>query len=435
MKKSKEIAFIILAAGKGTRMKNPLPKVLHKIGGETLISHVIKTAMQFGGAKIIPVLSPDMPEVAGEVLRINSNAKITHQVNQLGTGDAVKSAIPALSGNEDFVVILYGDTPFVEAQTIEKLITAIEANSKSGISLLGFEKSDENQYGRLVVSGDVVKKIVEFKDASDAEKAIKLCNSGVIAFKGNIIKEVVSKISNNNSKGEFYLTDAIEIAANMGFQCGLITCDEAEVMGINSQIERAEAEKILQNKLRKKHLENGVIIIAPETVFFSNETEIEAGATIHPNVVFLGKNKIASGVEIKSFSHIEGAEIGKNAVIGPFARIRPGSALAEDSHIGNFVEIKNSKIGKGSKANHLSYIGDSEIGTKTNIGAGVITCNYDGKNKHKTIIGDNVFVGSDTILVAPVKVGDNAIIGAATTVLKDVEPNSKIVDEKKRKEI
>jgi bifunctional UDP-N-acetylglucosamine pyrophosphorylase/glucosamine-1-phosphate N-acetyltransferase len=414
-----KITFLILAAGKGTRMKNSLPKVMHKVAGKTLIENVIDTAKTFPNSDIISILSPSMPQIAAIVSK-KYNSEIIYQTQQLGTGHAVKICLEKLKGKTGVVVALYGDTPFVSEQTILKLIEKID--DKTTISVLGFEVEKENAYGRLICdnAGNLLE-IVEVKEASEAQKKVKLCNSGVIAFSAKHIENIVNKIENNNSKKEYYLTDAVKIANQLGFKCGYVTTEENEVLGINSQQELVMAENIMQEKLREKHLLNGVIISAPETVYFSAETEIAAGVEIEPFVVFKGVVKIEEGAVIKSFSHLENCFVGKNANIGPYARIRPETNIGEDVKIGNFVEIKKSNIGKNSKISHLSYIGDTEMAEDVNIGAGTITCNYDGFNKFKTTIEQGAFVGSNSSLVAPVKVGKNAVIGAGTTLLKDAE--------------
>jgi bifunctional UDP-N-acetylglucosamine pyrophosphorylase/glucosamine-1-phosphate N-acetyltransferase len=430
-KDSKEIAFLILAAGKGTRMNSGLPKVLHKISGKPLIDYVIETTQKFRVTKLLPILSPSLKEVENSILSKYNNAKIIYQNEQLGTGHAVKICLEELSNFEGVVVALYGDTPFIKADTIQKMINSIENNV--AICVLGFNVNYNNAYGRLVTNSDnTVLEIVEFKEASEVQKQINLCNSGVMAFNGKFLKNIINTIDNKNSKGEYYLTDAVKIANQQGYIVKSITTYENEVIGINSQEELAIAEKILQNDLRKQHLENGVIITDPESVFFSAETKIESGTVIEPFVVFKGKVKIGKNCEIRSFSHLEDCFIEDKVVIGPYARIRPDSQISENAHIGNFVEIKKSKIGKGSKINHLSYIGDCEMGERVNIGAGTITCNYDGVNKHKTIIEDGVFVGSNTEIIAPKTIKKNSVIGAGTTILQNVEENSLVITQKKQ---
>lgn len=431
-KQSKDIAFVILAAGKGTRMKNDLGKVMHPIAGKTMIEHVLDVTNGFNTKKIITVISPDMKETEKLVKNKYAKSKIIYQKERLGTGHAVKICLSELKGFAGTVVVLYGDTPFIEQSTVKKIIATI--NEKVAVCVLGFETNVANAYGRLVSDNKGnLKEIVEFKEATDKQKKIKNCNSGVMAFNGRYLQQIINSIKDNNSKKEYYLTDAVKIANDLGLSCKSVITDENEVIGVNSQAERAIAERIMQDKLRQKHLDNGVILIAPETVFFSKDTSIAAGVVVEPYVVFKGKVKIESGSEIRSFSHIEDANIGRKVVIGPYARIRPGTEISEGAKVGNFVEVKKSKIGKSSKVNHLSYIGDTEMGCDVNIGAGVITCNYDGKNKFKTNIGDGAFIGSNTEIIAPVKIGKKAIVGAGTTVLKDVPANKVMVNDKKQK--
>jgi bifunctional UDP-N-acetylglucosamine pyrophosphorylase/glucosamine-1-phosphate N-acetyltransferase len=431
---SKEIAFLVLAAGKGTRMKNDLAKVMHPIAGKTMIAHVLDVTKNFKTKKLIPILSPDMKDVETFVKKNFPNSEVVHQKERLGTGHAVKICLNKLKNFNGVVVALYGDTPFIEPETVKKMIGMI--NDKVAVCVLGFETDQPSAYGRLVIDKkNDLKEIVEFKEASEAQKKIKFCNSGVMAFNGKHLSKIINSIKNNNSKKEYYLTDAVKIANDAGYTCKSFITDENEVIGVNSQTERADAEKIMQDKLRKKHLENGVIITAPETVFFSKDTEIASGVVVEPFVVFKGKVKIAEKCEIRSFSQLEDCVIKKNCVVGPYARIRPGTELDEGARIGNFVEVKKSKIGKGSKVNHLSYIGDTEMGKDVNVGAGTITCNYDGVNKHKTKIEDGAFIGSNSALVAPIKIGRNAVVGAGTTLTKDAAAGKITINKKEHKSL
>jgi len=433
-KTNKEIAFLILAAGKGTRMKNEVPKVLHKIAGKSLIRRVLSVTKKFDTKILITILAPEMKKIAELVKKNYPKTKIIYQEQQLGTGHAVKICLDPLKNFDGVVVTLYGDTPFITAHTIRKLAGSID--NKTAICVLGFECEKENAYGRLVLDNKKnLKKIVEVKEANLAQKKITLCNSGVMAFNGKYLQKIINKIDNNNSKGEFYLTDAIKIANNEGLLTKVVVTGNNEVIGINSQEELAIAEKIMQEKLRKKHLENGVIMTDPQTVYFSQSTKIAPGVTIEPFVVFKGKVEIGKSCHIYSFSHIEDCKISARSKIGPYARIRPGTEIGEDVRIGNFVEIKKSKIGNDSKIGHLSYIGDSELATDVNIGAGTVTCNYDGVSKHKTIIGDGAFIGSNSSLIAPVKIGKGAYIGAGTTLLKDAPAKKITVNDKKQRTI
>lgn len=417
--------FIILAAGKGTRMKNNLPKVLHKICDKPLISYILSLTDKFDNKRVTAITSPEVKQVESFIKKHNIDIKIIHQNERLGTGHAVLLASKEIE-KQGYSIILYGDTPFISAETINKMLKKLQENTNSAICVLGFETTNPTGYGRLIVNeANQLSQIVEEKEASETQKKVRLCNSGVMIFDNKHLHELISEIKNNNSKQEYYLTDAIEIASNKGLNTEYVVAGENEVMGVNSQVERADAEKMRQNYLRQKHLENGVILIAPDTNFFSEETQISSGVVIHPYSIFKGKNNIAENVEIFAFSHLEESVIKEGVNIGPYARIRPGAYLESGSRIGNFVEIKKSTIGQNSKINHLSYIGDAEIGENVNIGAGTITCNYDGENKYQTIIENNVFVGSNSSLVAPVKLGENSIIGAGTTLFKDA-PNNKI---------
>ena len=418
------ISIIILSAGKGTRMKSELPKVMHRVAGREMVNMVIDEAKKLNPKNITLVVSPEMEIFYDKIKNEHKNQQIDFviQNERKGTGHAVSCTISTFNDNKKLhkkVLILYGDTPLISHKTLEKMLQKIDDFS---LCLLGFDDEEENAYGRLVINDSGhLEKIVEFKDANEIEKKIALCNSGVIAIDGDALPHLLSQIKNSNSAQEFYLTDIVAIANNHGLKCTFIKTNITEVLGVNSRVELANIEKIKQKQIRQKMMENGVTLVSPKTVHFNFDTEIAQDTIIHPNVVFGSAVKIASNVEIKSFCHIEGAQIQKNAVIGPFARIHPQTEIHENVHIGNFVEIKKSQIAKNSKINHLSYIGDSEIGEKTNIGAGTITCNYDGFNKFKTKIGDNVFIGSNSALVAPVEIKNGAIIGAGSVITKNVE--------------
>jgi len=430
MKKlNNEIAIIILAAGNGTRMKSPLCKVLHPVAGRTMIGHVLATAKSLKAKEVVTVLRDEQEAVAKEVTSFVPSAKIAIQKEQLGTGNAVKDALPNLVEGDGIVVVMYGDTPFIEAETILAMQSQLQDNA---VCVLGFEAQDAGSYGRLVLQGDSLSEIVEFKEASDAQKAIKLCNSGVIAIRSEYVNELIAEIDNKNAKCEYYLTDVVSIANSKGLKCSIVKCPEAEVMGVNSQGERAIAEDILQDKLRNKFMEEGVMLIAPQTVFFSMDTKIGQGVVIYPNVIFAGVVEIGDNVEVKSFSHVEGAKIGAGTMIGPYARIRPDTNIGQNAKIGNFVEVKKSEIGDEVKISHLTYIGDAKIGENANIGAGTVTCNYDGFDKFETNIGDGAFIGSNSSLVAPVNVGEGAIIGAGSTILSDVPDAAVAVNDMKQ---
>ena len=442
------ISVIILAAGKGTRMKSSLPKVLHKIAGREMLNLVIDTAKTINPINITVVISGEMQKFAGTIQSHHPKTNLTFcvQDQQLGTAHAVDAGIKSLTNSSseivaemgaemgDVVLVLYGDTPLIAAETLKKMIDNLTKKQNS-VCVLGFDCYDKNKYGRLVIESDQLIKIVEFKDASNQEQAITLCNSGVIAVSGPNIKKLLATIDNKNASGEFYLTDIIGAAKKSGLNCGFINTDESEVMGVNSRAELAKAEKIKQKNIRHYLMESGVTMLNPKSVYFSFDTKIANDVIIHPNVFFGCGVEIAAHVEIKSFSHIEGAKIDSGSVVGPFARIRPETSIGKDTRIGNFVEIKKSTIKDGAKINHLSYIGDAEIGSEANIGAGTITCNYDGYKKSQTKIGKKVFVGSNTALIAPVSVGDGAVIGAGSIITRNVDKDDLAFSRSEQKNI
>ncbi len=413
-----KFAAVILAAGKGTRMKSDLPKVMHKLAGKPLISHVLSAVDQLGAEKKVLVIAPVMDSVAA----VAQGCDIAIQDKQLGTGHAVSCSESSLKNYTDTVLVLYGDTPLITAATLKRMLVAAQS---ADVVVLGMQLENPMGYGRLVVNkSGHLDAIVECKDASAEQKKITLCNSGVIAVSGKHLFALIKKITPNNASGEFYFTDIASLANAERLRSMVVEAPAAELSGINSRLQLAEAEHALQTRLRKQALENGVTLVDPTTVYFAADTKIAQDVVIHPHVVFGEGVVIESGAEIRSFSHIEGAHIGKNAIIGPFARLRPGSVLEENAHVGNFVELKKTRMGKGAKANHLSYVGDSDVGANANIGAGTITCNYDGINKYQTTIGEGAFIGSNTSLVAPVTVGKGAIIGAGSVITKDVEADA-----------
>jgi len=434
-KGSNQTSIIILAAGKGTRMKSDLPKVMHKVAGREMLNMVIDEAKKLNPQNITIVVSQEMKPFEKEILDNHKNHKISFvlQKERKGTAHAVQTALNNLKNLGKKTLILYGDTPLVEGNTLQKMLEKLNDFS---ISVLSFEDEKQNSYGRLVLdSSGHLKKIVEFKDANEEEKKILLCNSGVMAVDGEQIKNLLSKVTNDNEAKEFYLTDIIEIAEKLGLKKSFIKTQIEEVLGVNSKIELAEIERIKQNKIRKKMMESGVTMLDPSSVYFSFDTEIANDSIIHQNVVF-GKNvSIEKNVEIKSFCHIEGAEISSGSVIGPFARIRPETKIEKDVKVGNFVEIKKSILRSKSKVNHLSYIGDSDVGEEVNIGAGTITCNYNGYEKSKTKIGKKVFIGSNSSLIAPITIGDGAIIAAGSTLTENVLQNDLAIARSQQKNI
>jgi bifunctional UDP-N-acetylglucosamine pyrophosphorylase/glucosamine-1-phosphate N-acetyltransferase len=417
------LSIIILAAGRGTRMKSELPKTLHKVTGREMLNMVIDEAKTLNPQNISIVVSEDMKQYEAKICAAHPTTSISFilQKERKGTAHAVEVAANNIADLGDKTLVLYGDTPLIERQTLAKMSAKLD---DFALCVLAFDDEEANAYGRLVIDGNGhVEKIVEFKDASDEERKISLCNSGVIAVDGKKIREMLSRVENNNAAKEFYLTDLVGIAGEMGLKRTFLKTAMSEVLGVNSKIELARVEKIKQRQIRLKMMSSGVTLIDPKSVHFAFDTQISNDSIIHPNVVFGPGVEVASNVEIKSFSHIEGAKISSGSIVGPFARLRPGSELAENVKIGNFVEVKKSQIKTGAKINHLSYIGDSEIGENSNIGAGTITCNYDGYNKAKTTIGKNVFIGSNSALVAPVKIGDGSLIAAGSVITKDIEEN------------
>ena len=411
------IALVILAAGKGTRMESDRPKVLHKIAGVPMLAHAMQSGAALGPERVIVVAghSADMVEAAAR--EQDPEAEVVHQTEQLGTAHAVAQARAALEGFGGDVLVLYGDTPFISHDTLEAMAVA---RAHHDVVVLGFEAADPARYGRLVMQGQTLERIVEYKDASDEQRSITLCNSGVIAADATTLFELIDAVGNDNAGEEYYLTDIIGIARARGLSATAVTCDEAETLGVNSRAELARAEASFQMRARAALLEDGVTMQAPDTVFLSFDTVIGRDAEIEPNVVFGPGVTVESGARIRAFSHLEGCHVSRGAIVGPFARLRPGAELAEDVHVGNFVEIKNARLAEGVKANHLSYIGDAEIGERSNVGAGTITCNYDGVFKHTTTIGADAFIGSNTMLVAPVTVGDGALTGSGSVITQDV---------------
>lgn len=409
------IALIVLAAGQGTRMNSDLPKVLHRLGGAPLVAHALRAGRALDPARVVVVAGHGAERVTRALAAHDPEAEVVLQTEQLGTGHAVAQALPALAGFEGRVVVLYGDTPFIRPETLEAMLAA-----EADVAVLGFEAADPGRYGRLVADGAVLERIVEFKDATDEERAITLCNSGVIACDAGLLADLVAGLSNDNAAGEYYLTDIVSAARAQGRRAAVVTCSEDETLGINTRAELARAEALFQQRMRAEALENGVTLSAPDTVFFALDTHVGRDAIIGQNVVFGPGVTVESGAEILPFCHLEGCHISRGATVGPFARLRPGAELAEDVHVGNFVEVKNAILAEGVKVGHLTYLGDADIGEATNIGAGTITCNYDGVMKHRTTIGARAFIGSDTMLVAPVTVGDDALTGSGSVITEDV---------------
>ncbi len=415
-------AAIILAAGEGTRLNSARPKVLHEIAGQSMIRHVIDALRPFDPTVTIVVVGRDMDSVAQAVAPVPSVV----QSPPRGTGDAVRAASPELAdrlaqGGISDVVVLFGDTPLLRAETIAELLDTRRRAPQAAVAVAGMRPADPAPYGRLVLGDDgALLRIVEARDASVEERAIGLCNGGIMALDSRHAFDLVDRIGNDNAKREFYLTDIVAIARAQGLSCRVAELPAAELLGVNTRAELAAAEGLMQERLRRRAMEAGATLIAPETVFLASDTELGRDVVIEPNVVFGPGVRIADNVRIRSFSHLEGADIASGAIVGPFARLRPGAVLEADVHVGNFVEVKASRLGAGVKASHLSYLGDSDIGAGTNIGAGTITCNYDGFSKFRTVIGERAFIGSNTALVAPVTVGDGAYVATGSVVTSDV---------------
>ncbi len=427
-----DLAAIVLAAGKGTRMKSALPKVLHPVCGRPMIHYVLDTVRALGVSRTIVVIGRDMPEVASAVAPVETAI----QARQLGTADAVKAARAALSGFQGAVLILYGDTPLIAPATLEAMLAARQGAMRPAIVVLGFRPQDPGAYGRLVVGPDgAVAEIIEARDASPEQRAIKLCNSGVMAVDAAWLFALVDAVDNVNAKREYYLTDIVRAARARGLRAEHIEADTQELQGVNDRADLARVETALQSRYREAAMLAGTTMTDPETVFLSWDTRLGRDVTIGPNVVFGPGVTVHDGAEIRAFCHIEGAEIGPGAIVGPFARLRPVTRVARGVQIGNFVEAKNARFAAGAKANHLSYVGDAEIGAKVNIGAGTITCNYDGFSKAKTVIRDGAFIGSNTALVAPVTVGERAIIGAGSTIARDVAAGALALTRSEHREI
>lgn len=411
-------AIVILAAGKGTRMKSARPKVLHEVGGMPMLGHVLAASRETGAERIVTVLAPGMEDTASYA-QANGASHIALQAEQKGTGDAAKAAGEALNGFEGAALIVFGDTPLVTTGTLTRMRDACADGTD--VVVLGFHADDPASYGRLVLGADGLEKIVEAKDASREELAIDLCNGGAMAVRTPLLFELLGALSPENAQGEYYLTDVVGLARARGLKTDVIECPEDEILGINSRADLAVAETIFQDRMRDAAMTDGATLLDPMTVYFSHDTRLGQDVVVGQNVVFGPGVTVANGAEIKAFSHLEGVRVGEGAQIGPFARLRPGTEVGRKAKIGNFVETKKATIEDGAKVSHLSYIGDARVGTEANIGAGTITCNYDGYDKFFTDIGAGAFVGSNSSLVAPVKIGDGAYVGSGSVVTKDVE--------------
>jgi len=415
----RDLLTIVLAAGKGTRMKSAMPKVLHQVAGRSMLGHVLALAQGARAGRLAVVIGPGMDDVRAAVMKLAPSASVFVQDQQRGTADAVLAAREAIAAHRGDVIVLYADTPLIEAGTIDRLLEALDAGA--GIAVLGFEARDATGYGRLITGSDGrLEAIREEKDASEAERALRLCNSGVMAFRSEGLLERLGRIGCANAKGEYYLTDLVELSRADGLAATAVSCAEDEVLGVNARDQLAVAEAIFQDRVRRRVMAEGATLVAPQTVWLSYDTVIGRDVIIEPNVVIGPGVVIEDGAEIKANSCLEGAHVGKGARIGPFARLRPGARLGAGVHVGNFVEVKALEMGDGAKANHLAYLGDGRVGPGANIGAGTIFCNYDGFFKHKTDVGAGAFIGSNSSLVAPVKIGDGAYVGSGSVITKDV---------------
>ena len=418
-------AVIVLAAGKGTRMRSVGPKVLHRLAGRPMIRHLLDTVAELGPERTVCVLAPGMDAVAAAA----AGTEVAVQAEQRGTADAVLAARAALAGFDGDVLILFADTPLVGAGTMRAALDALRSDPANAVCVLGMRPAGPNRYGRLVTDGaGGLTAIVEWEEADAATRAIPLCNSGVMAADGRLLFGLLDRVAADNAKGERYLTDIVALARAAGRSAVMVEGAERELLGVNSRAELARAEAVVQEGLRERAFGAGVTMLMPETVYLSHDTVFGRDVTIGPNSVFLPGVRVGSDVEIRGFCHFEGATIRDGAVVGPFARLRPGTDIGPGAHIGNFVEVKNAVVEEGAKANHLTYLGDARVGAGANVGAGTITCNYDGFRKHRTEIGHGAFIGSNTALVAPVRVGAGAFVGAGSTVSRDVPADALVVE-------
>jgi bifunctional UDP-N-acetylglucosamine pyrophosphorylase/glucosamine-1-phosphate N-acetyltransferase len=412
------LSLIILAAGRGSRMVSDLPKVLHEVADLPLVGHAMAAGAALRPQRCVVVTGHGADRVASCVQALNPEVRLAHQAEQKGTAHAVAQAGAALDGFSGDAIVLYGDTPFIRPETLQ----AMQARRRTGadVVVLGFEAAEPGRYGRLIVEDGSLTRIVEAKDATEAELAVRLCNSGVICADWATMRALIDRVGNDNASKEYYLTDIIGLAASDGLHCVVEQCDEAETMGINSRAELARAEATFQAAARTRVMAEGATLTAPDTVFLSHDTRLGHDVTIEPHVVLGPGVTVADGARLRAFSHLEGCEVGSGAVVGPYARVRPGTRVGAGARIGNFVETKSANLGEGAKINHLSYIGDAEIGADANIGAGTITCNYDGVFKHRTEVGAGAFIGTNTALVAPVAVGAGAMTAAGSVITADV---------------
>jgi bifunctional UDP-N-acetylglucosamine pyrophosphorylase/glucosamine-1-phosphate N-acetyltransferase len=434
MNDQRRFAVVILAAGQGTRMRSDTHKVLHPIASRPLLLHLLDRVDALGAERKVVVVGKGRDQVEAAIA--GRGVMIAVQSEQKGTGHAVQQAADALAGYSGPVLILYADTPFVETSTLRRMLDRLDGDGGPGIVVLASSPDDPLKYGRIILDrGDRIARMVEYKDATEEERAVRLCNSGMMAVRAGDLFRWLSEVGNDNAAGEYYLPDIVNIAAAEGREAVVIEGDPYEAAGVNSRAELAHLELEWQRRRREQALDEGATLIDPESVWFAYDTKLGRDVTVEPHVVFGPGVEVADGAVIHAFSHIEGATIGAKASIGPFARIRPGTRLAERTKVGNFVELKKAELGQGAKVNHLSYVGDASVGANANIGAGTITCNYDGFRKYRTEIGTGAFIGSNTALVAPVTVGDGAYVGAGSVITRDVEPDSLAIERSEQKGI
>jgi len=422
MKMARSCLTIVLAAGEGTRMRSSKPKVLHEIAGLPMVAHVVAAAADAGSQALAVVTGPGAAEVDAVVASVAPQARLFTQWERLGTAHAVLAARDAIADGHDDILVVFADTPLVRQQTLQRLRAALAEGA--GVAVLGFRTADPTGYGRLIEKGGELVAIREHRDATEAERAIAFCNGGIMAFGGDRALAMLDAIGNANARGEYYLTDIVEIARGRGMRVVALEAAEEEIFGVNTRAELARVEAVWQKRRRHEAMLSGVTMIAPETVHLSHDTVLGADCEIEPNVFFGPGVKLAARAHVRAFSHLEGCEIGEGVSVGPFARIRPGTRMATGSRVGNFCELKNADVEAGAKINHLTYVGDARVGAGANIGAGTITCNYDGVAKHHTDIGANAFIGSNSSLIAPVSIGDGAYVGSGSVVTQDVPPGA-----------
>lgn len=415
-------ALVILAAGKGTRMNSDIPKVLHPIAQAPMLAHAMAAGAALEPERVVVVAGHGADAVRKAATAIDPDAQVVLQSEQLGTAHAVAQARAALDGFDGDVIVLFGDTPFLKPETLKRMLAARKTHD---LVVLGFDIAEvQPRYGRLIMDGDRLVRIVEYKDATESERALRFTNSGLLACDAAMLFDLIDGVGNDNAAGEYYLTEVVGLANTRGLRATAIKCEESETLGVDSRVDLAGADALFQSRARAELMGNGVTLMAPDTVYLALDTVIGRDTVIEPNVVFGPGVTVESGAHIRAFSHLEGCHVSRGAVVGPYARLRPGAELAEDTRIGNFVEVKAARIGEGAKINHLSYVGDATVGAGSNIGAGTITCNYDGVMKHHTQIGENVFVGSNTMLVAPVTLGDGAMTASGSVITRDVEADA-----------